>query len=333
MDVVGRLAPGVTLAAAAQDLAAVTSRLSALYPAAYPGDAGFSFQAAPLASTVAGNVRQPLLFLLAAVGVLMLIACANVSNLLMARAAVRRREMSIRAALGAGRARVVGQLMAESAVIAGTAGVLGVALASLLVGGFELYGPAGMVPVAGCRYQRLGGGVRHRRLVGREHPVWSDSGADHQRRRERRAQGVGPRHTGGGSRFRESMVALQVAASLVLLVGAGLLIQSFLRVQRADAGFDPKNVLTFDLLLPAAQYGEPARRIALYDAFQSRLQAIPGVVSAGRSIASRSADRRVEATWPWSAGRRSRRGATDGASVPDSAGLPRVAGRAAAARS
>ena len=88
--------------------------------------------ATPLASTVAGDLRQPLLFLLAAVGVLMLIACANVSNLLMARAAVRRREMSIRAALGAGRARVVGQLMAESAVIAGMSGAIGVALASVL---------------------------------------------------------------------------------------------------------------------------------------------------------------------------------------------------------
>ena len=119
VDVVGRLKPGVTIAAAAQELAAVTSRLSALYPDAYPKDVGFSLDASGLASTVAGNLRQPLLFLLAAVGVLMLIACANVANLLMARASARRKEMSIRAALGAGRARVVGQLMTESMVIAG----------------------------------------------------------------------------------------------------------------------------------------------------------------------------------------------------------------------
>jgi putative ABC transport system permease protein len=87
--------------------------------------------------------------------------------------------------------------------------------------------------------------------------------------------------TAGRRRFRESMVALQVAASLVLLVCAGLLIRSFIRVQQADPGFDSRNVLTFDLQLPASHYGEPARRIALYEALQSRLQAIPGVVSVG----------------------------------------------------
>jgi putative ABC transport system permease protein len=281
VDVVGRLAPGVTLAAAAQDLAAVTARVAAIYPAAYPATAGFSFQAAPLASLVAGDVRQPLLFLLAAVGVLMLIACANVSNLLMARAAIRRREMSIRTALGAGRARVVGQLMAESAVIAGTAGVLGVALASLLVRAYQLYGPAGMVPVADVGINAwvvafaIGVASGASLLFGLVPALTTSAGANDALKQSGR--GI----TGGGSRFRESMVALQVAASLVLLVGAGLLIQSFLRVQRADAGFDPKNVLTFDLLLPAAQYGEPARRIALYEGFRSRLQALPGVVSAG----------------------------------------------------
>ena len=281
VDVVGRLAPGVTLAAAAQDLAAVTSRLSALHPAAYPATAGFSFQATSLVSTVSGNVRQPLLFLLAAVGVLILIACANVSNLLMARAAVRRREMSIRAALGAGRARVVGQLLAESAVMAGMSGALGVALASVLVRLFELYGPAGMVPVADVGINAwvvafaIGVSSGASILFGLMPALATSAGMNDALKQSGRGT------TGGGSRFPESMVALQVAASLVLLVGAGLLIQSFLRVQRADAGFNPKNVLTFDLQLPAAQYGEPARRIALYDAFRSRLQAIAGVVSAG----------------------------------------------------
>jgi putative ABC transport system permease protein len=280
VDVVGRLAPGMTLAAAAQDLASVTSRLSALHPAAYPARAGFSFQAAPLVSIVAGNVRQPLLFLLGAVGVLMLIACANVSNLLMARAAVRRREMSIRAALGAGRARVVGQLMAESAVIAGLSGALGVALASVLVGLFELYGPVGMVPVADVGINAwvvafaIGVSSGASILFGLMPALTTSAGVNDALKQSGRI-------TGGGSRLRESMVALQVAASLVLLVGAGLLIQSFLRVQRADPGFNPTNVLTFDLVLPLAQYDEPARRIALYDAFRSRVQAIPGVVSVG----------------------------------------------------
>jgi putative ABC transport system permease protein len=281
VDVVGRLAPGMTLASAAQDLASVTSRLSTLHPAAYPATVGFSFQAAPLVSTVAGNLRQPLLFLLAAVGVLMLIACANVSNLLMARAAVRRREMSIRAALGAGRARVISQLMAESAMLAGMSGALGVALASVLVRMFELYGPIGMVPVADVGINgwvvafAIGVSSGASILFGLMPALTTSAGVNDGLKQSGR--GV----TSGGSRFRESMVALQVAASLVLLVGAGLLIQSFLRVQQADAGFNPKNLLTFDLQLPAAQYGDPARRIALYDAFRLRLEAIPGVISVG----------------------------------------------------
>ena len=87
--------------------------------------------------------------------------------------------------------------------------------------------------------------------------------------------------THGRRRFRDSMVVLQVAASLVLLICAGLLIQSFFRVQRADPGFDARNVLTFDLVLPASHYGEPERRVAFFDAFRSRLQAVPGVVSVG----------------------------------------------------
>jgi putative ABC transport system permease protein len=283
VDVVGRLKPGVTLAAATQDLQAVTSRLSALYPEAYSARVGFSLDAAALASTVTGNVRQPLLFLLAAVGVLMVIACANVSNLLIARAAARRKEMSIRAALGAARVRVVGQLMTESMVIAGIAGGLGVALASVVVKLFELYGPSGLVPVAGVGINAsvvafaIGVSFVASIVFGLVPALTATAGLNDVLRESARGA------TGGRRRFRQSMVALQVAASLVLLICAGLLTRSFLRVQQADPGFDARNVLTFELLLPVAQYGEAERRIAFYQTFQSRLQAIPGVVSAAAS--------------------------------------------------
>ena len=125
--------------------------------------------------------------------------------------------------------------------------------------------------------------------------------------------------TAGRRWFRESMVALQVAASLVLLICAGLLIRSFLRVQQADLGFNARNVLTFELLLPAAQYGEPERRIAFYEAFRSRLQAIPGVVAVG------AADRIPFGTSGWKgsfrggSASRSRRAAAVGASRPNPA--------------
>ena len=281
VNVVGRLKSGVAIEAAAQELAAVGSRLSALHPDAYPRDIGFSLEAAGLASTLTGNVRQPLLFLLAAVGVLMLIACANVSNLLMARASARRKEMSIRAALGAGRARLVVQLLTESTVIAGISGAVGIALASVLLKLFEVYGPRGLVPVAGVGVNgwavafAIGASSVASILFGLIPAFTTSAGLNDALKASARGA------TAGRQRFRESMVALQVAASLVLLVVAGLLTRSFLRVQQADLGFDARNVLTCELLLPVAQYGERERRIAFYEGFRSRLQATPGVVSVG----------------------------------------------------
>ena len=286
VDVIGRLRSGVTIAAAEQELAAVTSRLSALYPRAYPADVGFSLDANALGSTVAGNLRDPLLFLLAAVGVLMLIACANVSNLLMARASARRKEMSIRAALGAGRARVVGQLMTESMVIAGVSGAFGVALASVLLKLFELYGPRGLVPVAGVgvngRVVAFAVGVSSvASILFALVPALTASGGLNDVGLNDVLKESARGATAGRRRFRESLVALEVAASVVLLICAGLLIRSFLRVQQADPGFNARNVLSFELLLPTSAYGEPERRVAFYEEFRSRLRALPGVVSAG----------------------------------------------------
>ena len=281
LNVVGRLEPGVTIAAARQELAALTSRLSELYPQAYPARVGFSFEAAELASTVTDNLRQPLALLLAAVGVLMLIACANISILIMSRASARRKEMSVRAALGAGRARMVCQLMSESLVIAAVSGALGVALAFVLLTLFERYGPTGLVPVAGIGINgwvvtfAIGMSAVASVFFGLMPALTTSVGLNDVLKDSARGA------TGGRQRFRESMVALQVAASLVLLIGAGLLTRSFLRVQQADPGFDAANVLTFELLLPVAQYREPEQRIAFYEAFRSRVDAIPGVVSVG----------------------------------------------------
>ena len=281
LDVVGRLAPSTTIAAARQDLAAVTSRLSELYPQAYPTRAGFSFEATELASRVTGNLRQPLAFLLAAVGVLMLIACANVSNLIMSRGSARRKEMSVRSALGASRARMVRQLMSESLLIAAVSGAFGVALALVLLTLFERYGPTGLVPVAGVGINgwvvafAIGMSTVASVLFGLMPALTTSSGLNDVLKDS--ARGV----TSARQRFRESMVALQVAASLVLLIGAGLLTRSFVRVLQADPGFDAANLLTFELLLPVTEYRESGQRIAFYEAFRSRLEAIPGVISVG----------------------------------------------------
>jgi predicted permease len=281
IDVVGRLKPGVTMGAATQEMAAVTARLAEVYPQAYPEDVGFSVHATLLAARMAGTFRQPLLFLLAAVGVLMLIGCANVSNLLMARASARRKEISVRSAIGASRARVIGQLMTESLVMAGISGALGVAATSLLLKLFELYGPQGLVPVAGVGLNgwvvgfAIGISSAASILFGLIPALATSAGVNDVLKESTRGA------TAGRRRLRESMVAIQVAASLVLLVCAGLLLRSFLRVQDADPGFNAANVLTFNVQLPVSHYGEPDRRVAFYEAFRSRLETLPGVAAAG----------------------------------------------------
>jgi putative ABC transport system permease protein len=177
--------------------------------------------------------------------------------------------------------RVIGQLMTESIVIAGLSGGIGLALAFVLVKLFELYGPSGLVPVAGLGINGwvvafvIGISSATSVLFGLIPALTTSAGLNDVLKESARGA------TAGRRRFRESMVALQVAASLVLLICAGLLIRSFIRVQQADPGFDFRNVLTFELQLPASHYGEPERRIALFEALQSRLQAIPGVVTVG----------------------------------------------------
>jgi predicted permease len=279
VDVIARMKPGVTIAQVTSELDTVTSKLSTVYPDGYPKDVGFSLHAAELSSTVAGDLRQPLLFLLAAVGVLMLIACANVSNLLMARASARRKEMSIRAALGAGRARVAAQLMTESLVIAAASGLFGVAMSFAFLKLFEL--PSDLFRAAGVGINgwvlAFATGVSSvASIVFGLIPALTASAGLNDALKESARGGTAARQ-----RFRETMVALEVGASLVLLVGAGLLIRSFLRVQQAAPGFDANRVLTFELFLPASDYAEPARRIELYETLRSRLQTIPGVVVAG----------------------------------------------------
>ena len=189
--------------------------------------------------------------------------------------------MSLRAAFGAGRARLFGQLMTENMVIAVVSGGVGVGLASVLLKLFELYGPSDLIPVAGVGINgwvlmfAIGVSSGASILFGLIPALTTSDRLNDVLKESARGS------TSGRRRFRESMVALQVAASLVLLICAGLLMRSFLHVQEAHPGFDARNVMTFELLLPVSQYGDPGRRIAFYEAFRSRLQATPGVVSVG----------------------------------------------------
>lgn len=240
----------------------------------------------PLLDELTGEIRPALWTLAAAVGCVLLITCANVANLLLARAAGRRQEMAVRAALGAGRRRIVRQLLTESVVLAVGGGALGV----LLAGGFlrllMAVAPAEIAGVVlGGRPVGLNGTVLAftaavsvaTGLVFGLAPALFASRVDLNDALKREDRGRG---TGGGHRLVDLFVVTQIAMALVLLVGAGLLVRSFLRLRSVDPGFRPESVLTMKVTLPATRYREDALLRSTYDAILERLAAIPGVRSA-----------------------------------------------------
>ena len=280
IDIIGRLNAGVTLAQANQELTGFTARLISTYPDDYP-HYGMSFEAEDLTSTVAGDLRQPLTFLLSAVGILMLVACANLASLLIARGSVRRKEVTVRAALGASRGRLLRQLLAENLVIAVAACALGLGIAIVLTRLFESQGPIELVRAVGIPLNgwgllfamasalaaTIGFGVL---------PAFTASSRLEQSLRQE-ARGT----TVGRQWLRDGLVAAEVAASVTLLVAAGLLVSSFLRLEQVSTGFVAKNVATFELILPLGHYKEPAQRVAAFQAMQTGLQSLPGVVAVG----------------------------------------------------
>ena len=281
IDVIGRLKPGVSLAQARAEFSSIAARIQQQHPEKYPSNFGYSLDVDPLGEKVGGDLKEPLLVLIAAVGVVMLIACANVSNLLLARAMVRRKEISIRAALGAPRLRIIRQLLTESLLLASIAGMAGLGLA---LGGLRLYaqlGPRGLIRgaqpdvnpwvLAFAIILSIAASV----VFGLA-PALEVSKTDLNDALKEGSRGS----TGGRRWLRESMVALEVAASLILLIGAGLLIRSFTRLERADPGFRADGVLTAQMILPAAQYKQPAQLGAFQKSLLERVRSLPGVLKA-----------------------------------------------------
>jgi predicted permease len=276
---VGRLKPGVALEAAQRDLSAVAARLATEYPAT---DGGSGAVVVRLHDAVVGPVRPALLLLLAFVGVVLLIACANVANLQLARATARRSEMSMRAALGAGRSRLVRQLLTESLVLAVVGGGLGLLLAHWEVAGLVAVAPAGL-----SQYGVVGLDARVLLFVG---AVMLGSGllfgaapALHASRvslsdalRMRTAGGSG----GGALGARNAFVGVQLVLSIVLLVCAGLLTRSLAALQRVEAGFDPDRLLTAEFRLPSVKYGSPEKISAFMSQAITAIRAVPGVRAA-----------------------------------------------------
>jgi predicted permease len=279
--VVARLNPDASLAQAQAEMSTISSRLEQQYP---EENKGWGAVVIPLQEDLVGDVRPALLVLFSAVGFVLLIACANVANLMLARGANRRREIALRIALGATRARIVRQLLCESVLLSVVGGLLGLLLASwggqLLVrlssGSLPNSDEVGMdVWALGFTLLvSLAAGV----LAGVAPALQFSKGE----LSETLKQGTG--RGGGGSvkqRTRKALVVCEVALSLILLVGAGLMIRSFWKLQDVNPGFDVSNSLSMSVLLPATRYSEPQQVLAFHDRVLEQLGALPGVVSVG----------------------------------------------------
>ncbi len=280
LGVIARLKPGVTIDAAGVEMKAIAERLAVQYP---NFSANESAAVVSLHEQVVGAIEPALLTLFAAVGVVVLIACANVANLLLVRASVREKEIAVRTALGAGRGRLAMQMFVESAILGVTGGAFGLLFAYLIIPAIQTLGANSVPRVADVSIDgrvlafTMLASVLTGLLFGLA-PAWQVS-----RARSAAALKEGGRSstTTGGRWVRSGLLVGEVALSIVLLVGATLLLRSFARITNVDPGFKPDGVLAFQIALPQAGYPDPARRIAFFDSFFEKFQAVPDVRAAG----------------------------------------------------
>ncbi len=282
---IGRVKPGVTIEQARDDLLAISAHINKEYRA--PDDQDIHSLVFPLKERLVGSSREQLLVLLGAVALVLLVACANVANLLLARSAGRQREMAVRAAMGASRWRLARQLLTESVLLALGGAALGLLGASW---GVALLGSAQTLPIPQINpvqvnltvlFFTIGVSVLVGILFGLA-PALQSSHLNLSEELKASANAV-VSPSGSGKFLRDALIAVEIAVSLALLVGAGLLLRTFSRMRSADIGVNPDKVLTMYLNLPAAKYTTlPARR-AFYDQMVARIDQIPGVRGAAVS--------------------------------------------------
>jgi len=282
--VVGRMKPGVTLEQANADIKTVMSRIAR----DNPGNAGrIGAYVMSMRDQLAGGSRRPLIVLLVAVGFVLLIACANIANLLLARAVHRGREIAVRSALGAGRRRIVRQLLTESILLSFAGAAVGLLLAAWSFSLLRRLIPEGLALSTSINIDlrvlgftlliTLGSG-----LVFGLAPALQASKIDLSEALKQSGGRTGS--SGGANSLRNVLVVIEIAMSLVLLVGAGLLIQTLFKMLNQYSGLRPENVLIMRTNLPRGKLGDPPRRNAFYDQTLERVKSLPGVVSVGYTM-------------------------------------------------
>ena len=287
-NIVGKLKPGVSVAQAQAEMDTITARLRRDYPQTYPPNGGLTFGIVPLLEQVVGDVRPTLFVLLGAVGFVLVIACANVANLMLGRAVARQKEIAIRTAMGASRARIVGQLLTESVLLSLCGGALGVLFAFWSLHWIHIFGPKSVPRINDIAVDKiallftfllsllsgalfgLAPALRVSRL--NLHATLKDA--------SRGSAGTSA-VWGRGNNLRKLLVASELALCLMLLIGAGLLIRSFFRLQHVSPGFNAQNVLTLELTMSGPKYKDPQTVVAAYRDLWDRLERLPGVTASG----------------------------------------------------
>ena len=285
LDVMGRLKPAVTRAQAEGDLRAIAARLQQTHP---DTNHGRSLYVIPLNQHFTRGARTAMPALIGSAVFLLLIACVNVANLLLARATARQKEIALRLALGAGRRRIVRQLLVESLLLALLGGALGLLL--------SVWGIAALADGIPATFTKFIPGWHHLEmnrpallftllvsmltgLLFGLAPAWQSTTPNlNETLKEGGRSSSGP---GARNRFRSGLVVAEIALSLVLLIGAGLMIRSFVRMLNSDFGFDPQNVLTLNVSLPREQYPDATQRISFFEQLLGRIAALPAVAKAG----------------------------------------------------
>jgi predicted permease len=279
--VIGRLKPEVAVQQAKADLSAISARLEQQYP---EDDKGWGATVVPLREEISGDVRPALLVLLGAVAFVLLIACANVANLVLAKTLARKKEIAIRTSLGASRAAVLRQILAETLLLSLAGGALGLFLARFCITLIQKFLTDRLpssteitldAPVlAFTVFLALLAGI----LAGLLPAVRFTRTDVNEALKQGQSRGSSD---SSGSKTRGLLVVSEVALSLVLLIGAGLMIRSLLRLSSVQPGFDPNNVLTARLTVPGTKFSSPAAQISFYDQVLRQVRATPGVESAG----------------------------------------------------